>query len=285
MGIFILATDKSTLMYRLIPALIFSLLLVACGGSEEETTDASADVEATDTLSEDTLVIEVDPNRPEIDVNALLAKSEKNFDFPLTIDSTFIDQFNEEAETEYDLTWHEVKYLAFDWVDNNTTSMASYDAETFIELDSIAKQGDEAWEAYQNSIDLGMARYSNGYIVGTIELDEKSQILLWATDYATYEACPYGYGTCVFGTLFTTGIGINTALLGEISGGGDPPVWGSKLVTSEITAEMITITSLDQWGEEDYDTGEEIIEVENTEEEVQIIATGLQPVKEEDAGL
>ncbi|UKN00659.1 hypothetical protein K6119_13060 [Paracrocinitomix mangrovi] len=262
------------LAFLFIPAII-----IACGGESNEhdsdNTDTITDTTSTDTLSfEDTLTIEVDPNRPVIDVEKLLAKAKKTYELPLVIDSAFVSQFTEEeVPDKYNLTRKEAQFLSFDMLANNSTEMASYDIDNFIKIDSIKKEGD--WDEYQSTLDLGMTRYSVANVIGKVELSDISQLLLWTTDYATYEACPYGYGTCVFATLFTKNTAINTALVGEYSGGGDPPVWGVTKIEGEITADKITLTGLTQFGDEDYETGEETIETTDIKAEVNITPTEL----------
>lgn len=262
-------------MQKLIPLALLSCLFIACNGSNEstESSENSSDTTNVDTLTAaDTIQINVDSNRPKVDVDALFAKADEEYKLPFKVDSSFISSFMGEAEDEYDLTGAEAKYLAYDMVDNEATNMASWDIKTFIRLDSIKTQGD--WEAYQNSLDLGQARYSNGNVVGVVKIDDVSSFLLWTTDYATYEACPYGSGTYVYGTLFTLMHGTNTVLLGEMSGGGDPPSWGDTRVYSEIKSDKIITESLQRTGEEDYD-GNDFVDKRESKYEISISTQGL----------
>ena len=50
------------------------------------------------------------------------------------------------------------------------------------------------------------------------------------------------------------------AVLSAMSGGGDPPVWGDTFINSEITEDGISSDKTDRFGEEDYESGEEIVE-------------------------
>ena len=70
---------------------------------------------------------------------------------------------------------------------------------------------------------------------------------------------PYCSGTYIYGTLFKNFVGTNTALIAEISDGGDLPVWGGTQVIAEVNDSMIIQHSINQFGEIDYDTDEEIL--------------------------
>lgn len=240
-----------------------SILFVSCGGStvtSEGEEQREVDTTTVDTVAVDTMALEEHPDKISIDVEALISKAEIEYSLPLEIDSAFIEELGTQGEDDPgNLTNAEAQYLSFDYVDNEPTSMGKYNVETFIRLDSMKIKGE--YEDYLASLDIGMARYSNASALGTLDLNNGSFILIWSTDYATYEACPYGQGTCVFGTLFTDNVGLNTLLLGESSGGGDAPYWGDKMVTSSISEHTISIHQVEEsGGDEDPETGEEIIE-------------------------
>jgi hypothetical protein len=268
-------------MQKLIYLFVCFIVIVSCGGSSQEVESTSEEVEvdttAIDTANVDTLIIEENPDRISIDAAALLAKAETVYDLPLIIDSAFISSWRSEGgeEAESEITNAEAQYLSFDFVENDPTSMAEYDVKTFINLDSLKIKGE--YEDYQASLDLGQARYSVAMVVGKTSVNQNQTMLIWATDYATYEACPYGYGTCVFGTLFTGNVAHNTVLLGEISGGADAPYWGSTLVTSEVTATAITTKKIQENGgdEVDPETGEEIIERGEDDFRLSILSDGF----------
>lgn len=262
---------------------LFVLVMVSCNSGSTENTgadDSNSDTTAVDTLALDTLAILEDPTRPKVDVDKLLAKTEDwILACPINIDSNFIQEKKDYLEgSDYNLTYKEAYFLKHQMVKNQPTEMASYDITTFIKMDSLIAFN--KMDKYQDEIDLGMARYSIGNAFSRIKISEESYLLIWMTDYATYEACPYGWGTCVWGTLFTNDMPLNTVLLGEESGGGDPPSWGETHVSSKVTSNKIIIKSLQKWGEEDYDSGEDIIETTKSTIEIEITPTGLVLVKE-----
>jgi hypothetical protein len=260
-----LSLDKKTrIMKKLFILSVCAFIVVSCGGNTEESTTnnedgVSVDTTAADSLTVDTLVLEEDPTRINIDVAALLNKAEETFELPFSVDSTFISDLSEEGDSESNLTNAEAQYLNHTWAERNGIGMDSYDVNIFIDLDSLKIKGE--YEEYQETIDIGMARYSNANVIGKVVVDETLTMLIWSTDYATYEACPYGYGTCVFGTLFNKNIGLNTIVLGEISGGGDAPYWGGTAVTSKIKEGYVYYHKVEEsGGDEDPETGEELIE-------------------------
>ena len=259
--------------------------LLSCGGSAEEAENESqnenvSNAELVDTTSVDTLALEENRVPIDLDVEQLLAKAKGNYKLPLSIDSIFIADLGQghNAQSNYNMTNIEAQYLSSNFVKNDLTSMASYNVETFIRLDSLKIKGE--YDAYQEQIDIGMARYSVANVVGKVNIDKNRMILIWYTDYATFEACPGGSGTFVFGTLFKNNAAINSALLGEISGGADAPYWGETLITSTITADKINLHKKDaNGGDEDPETGEEIVEQSELDYTISITPEGFEENK------
>lgn len=255
-------------MYKLIPAIAFSFFILSCGGGSEETSEEQNDFDSTsvDTVFVDSINVVADSTRPKTDVDALIAQGNKwIWSLPLNIDSTFVaNRLGDEEEEaygeypEYGMSYKDANFLKHNWADNEATRRASWDVTTFIEMDSLIAYN--KMDEYQSSIDIGMARYAAGDVIGKVEISNRSFLLLWMTDYSTYEACPYGYGSCLFATLFTDSIALTSTVVWEVSGGGDPPVWGETTVTSTIDNDGITLFYANRFGEEDYETGEEIIE-------------------------
>ena len=235
--------------------------------SDSTLTDTLASTDAAVTPSENPLV--------EIDSEKLLAKFKKSYSLPLELDSTFIIQFDSETgDDPYNLNREEVAYLSSSISDEMPTSRADYHIKTFIELDSIKRFGD--YENYQQNLDLGQTRYSHANTAGKVKISDARSIYLWSVDYATYEACPYGWGTYIFGTLFENGKPIQAVLVAEYSGGGDPPVWGKTHLYSTITKDHIKAKFVDEYGEEDYDTGEEYVQRSEKKYEYRFTSGGFE---------
>ncbi|MEX1002454.1 MAG: hypothetical protein WDZ35_10110 [Crocinitomicaceae bacterium] len=272
-------------MKPLIYISIVMLLMSACGASDNNNTESSPETEVADTLvttdvasdsSEVDTLTEMD-DETTIDVTALMTKFNTVFDLPLKIDSAFVTQFSSEsAEDPYTLTGSEVAYLLRKMTTDQATSSADYMPKEFIKLDSIKKNGN--YKEYQDNLDLGMTRYSHAKPVGKVIWDEQLTIYLWSLDYATYEACPYAAGTYVFGTVFYQGKARNTTLLGEDSGGGDPPVWGRTLTEGLLTELGLSVDHSNTYGEEDYESGEEIITKNEEYSEFEITPNGFELV-------
>lgn len=265
----------------IIPFLI-ALLLLSCGGetvNSENGEEFISDSLSIDSASLDTLIeLEIDPNRPEIDVEKLLAKTNQEFELPLLVDSVFIeDNAVTGQEANYNLTYLEARYLGFSFPEGDLVSSGHWNIETFIKLDSLKTNG--GYDDYQANIDIGQTRYSVGQVIGKLRINSQTVMLLWSLDYATYEACPWGAGTYIFGTLFTNNVGINTCLLGENSGGGDPPSWGETYMQSDLTDSTLTTFCLDSWGEYGYDGEDDYTETQERTELVKVNSFGFELIK------
>ena len=258
--------------------LILLILFYSCSNQNNAAVD---DLFLTDSLTSDTIFvdtlieIESDPNRIEIDVEKLLAKTNLEFELPLLVDSTFIETNAVTGqEASYNLTYLEARYLGFSFPEGDLVSSGQWNIETFIKLDSLKTNG--GYDDYQANIDIGQTRYSVGQIIGKLRINSQSTLLLWSLDYATYEACPWGAGTYIFGTVFTNNVGTNTCLLAENSGGGDPPSWGNTYVQTEISDSTLTTFCLDSWGEYGYDGEDDYIETQERTELVKVNSYGFE---------
>lgn len=88
----------------------------------------------------------------------------------------------------------------------------------------------------------------------------------------------------MFGTYFNNDIAINTSVLGEDSAGGDAPYWGHTFITSQIDATTIVTQKCEEnGGEMDEESGEEIVEKNNTAFNITMSELGfIVVVKEKD---
>lgn len=260
---------------------IFFSLLLSCGESSSEIVE-SLPLETTEidtSIIADLDTAEVMVEKIQIDVVKLLGKlnSDTVYQTPFSLDSNYMESISEEAPL---LTNVEVQYLSSDLIDNQPTEWSSYDIKSFIDIDSMRLMG--TYEEYVESIDIGMMQESDAYLLDKIILDSDRFILLWSISYSTYEACPYASGTVVFGTIFENNIALNTATLGEDSGGGDAPYWGSTFTTSQINSELISTNKHEEsGGDMDEETGEEIVDITNKVFEVKITELGFEAIKTE----
>lgn len=261
--------------------LIFFTLLLSCGEGDSEIVE-STPIETTtlDTTSNvDLDTAEVIEEKVQIDVTTLLRKLNNDtvYQLPFTLDSNYMESIGEENEI---LTNLEVQYLSSDLINNQITEWSSYDIKSFIDIDSMRLMG--TYEEYVDNIDIGMMQESDAYLLHKISVDANSFILLWSISYSTYEACPYASGTVVFGTYFNNNMALNTAVLGEDSGGGDAPYWGSTFITSQITSDhILTNKHEESGGDMDEETGEDIVDVIDKEFEVKLSQLGFEAIKKD----
>lgn len=275
-------------MKLLVPlSLVFGMIFFSCAtettnDSIQETSQITDTTVIVDSIIDQIIEIEVDPKRNVIDVEKLFSKASENFELPLKIDSSFLEKYALQGEdSEYNLNGQEVKHLGFSFpTEANISNSKSWQIKTFTEIDSLKKNG--GYDDYLSALDIGQTKYSAANAFGKVNVNEQSIILLWSLDFSTYEACPYGYGTFIFGTVFTNNTATNTSLLAEKSGGGDPPAWGDDYTESELNDSTIAIYRLERWGEEDYETGEEYVEKREMRELLELSPYGLNVLEKDD---
>ena len=237
-------------------AVIFS----ACGGAAESnqtsTEETGADTTQVDTIVE--LEEKVVPERISYDVNKLLARLDTVFQLPYIIDSVMIDSLFMDVFYESDLSNAEAQYLGFTTPKKSPSSWSAYAINEYVDIDSIKMRGE--YEDYVEQLDLGETQDASATLVGQVHVSDAEYYILWTTSYHTIDACPYGHGSYLWATYFKDNQPYEAVLVGENSGGGDPPHWSGTITTSVITKEGIEAFILTESGSEDYDTGEEIIE-------------------------
>jgi len=212
-----------------------------------------------------------------IDFNQFISKIDSSYAVPYLLDSNTVERIDDIQNEESNLTANEVKYLSSQLVENKPTSWNSYQITTFLKLDSLKNNG--KYENYLDDLDIGMMARSNANLYAKINVSDSLFMVLWYINYSTYEACPFSAGTVIFGTLFNNSKALNTSVLGEVSGGGDAPYWGSTFVTSQIELTQMKILRIDLQGEGDLDENEEEIVTTETEEyQLKITKNGFETV-------
>lgn len=218
------------------------LLAAACGSnkSEDETSSTDSTVIKTDSLA-----------GFSEELKAMLPKFKSSIETPYAIDSTFIAQVD-----QYDsLDSKDVTLLAAKWFEHSISSENSYDLETFYKIDSIKAAGKYA--KYVEKLDIGMTKSSNVYAVNQIQLDDKTMILVWALQYASYEACPYSSGTSIYFTIVYEGKITESFVLGETMSAGDPPVGMTRDITGKFEKDgkfSLELTEVNWDGDEEVTT-------------------------------
>lgn len=258
-----------------------TILLFSCSESNSPATEigkTESKKTTLDTVISQLEVVEQIDSTINIDFNMLIAKVDNDtiYHVPFHLDSLYMTSLTEINEST--LTNAEVQYLSANLIDNTPTNWASNSINSFIEIDSMKLMG--TYEDYVDNLDIGMMKESDANILQKVVIDENNYILLWSITYSTYEACPYASGTDVFGTYFKNQNAINTAALGEDSGGGDAPYWGSTFTTSQINSTFIVTKKHDESGGENIDeTGEDIIDITDEMFKIEITESGFEVVK------
>lgn len=267
------------------PTLIVFLLSCA---SEEDQPITAQDPEPIEPIA----VVQDEPVTPEIiteepdtipeeippfNFEVLKSKAVESLELPFSIDTVFLDKYENNYPMESNMTIREVAFLSSSFVESKPTDWSNHSAQTFIMIDSLRKN--KLYDEYQQNIDIGMMLYAEANTNERITLSNSSYILLWTVYYSTYEACPYASGNIVYGSLFVNDEFMNTAVLGETSGGGDAPYWGDTKVTSIITKDLIITARQERsGGDEDEETGEEIIDETNEVFELIITPEGFKAI-------
>ncbi|MGZ4044114.1 MAG: hypothetical protein ACXVO9_12995, partial [Bacteroidia bacterium] len=111
----------------------------------------------------------------------------------------------------------------------------SYDINSFCEIDSLKQEG--KYNSYLEKLDIGMTKVAISFKLGVIDLGNGAKLFLWGVHNSSFEACPFFAGTTIIGTFVNANKQNTHFVIGEISGGGDPPSMGNDQVTSKINTD------------------------------------------------
>lgn len=163
----------------------------------------------------------------------------KPLTLPLRIDTNFIL----EVDTNERIPYQQVRQLGTNFLKTEMSGSLAYDINTFCEIDSLKHVG--AYEAYLEKLDIGMTKISISFKSGVIDLKNGAKLFIWGIHNSSYEACPYFAGTTIIGTFMNAEKKNTHFVIGEISGGGDPPATGNDEVTAKLDENgTITIKSV-----------------------------------------
>ncbi|MCW3077082.1 MAG: hypothetical protein JWO32_1691 [Bacteroidetes bacterium] len=158
---------------------------------------------------------------------------------PLLIDTNFIL----EVDTNERIPYQQVRQLGTHFLETEMSASLAYDINTFCEIDSLKHAG--AYEEYLEKLDAGMTKISISFKSGVIDLKNGAKLFIWGIHNSSYEACPYFAGTTIIATFMNSEKKNTHFVIGEISGGGDPPATGHDEVTARIDENGIaTIKSI-----------------------------------------
>lgn len=155
----------------------------------------------------------------------------KEINLPLVIDTDFIL----EADTNDRIPYQQIRQLGTNFLNHDLSSGLSYDINTFCEIDSIKRAG--LYNEYLEKLDIGMTKIAISFKIGVIKFRDGTRLFLWGVHNSSFEACPFFAGTTIVGTYLNPEKKNTHFVIGEVSGGGDPPAIGDDEVTSKINAD------------------------------------------------
>ncbi len=249
--------------------LLIALSTIISCSNQSSNPNSSEIIEKKDTLAQraDTVVQEpepevvkdIEPMQSPENLDELLDNTENIDILPYELDSAMVSilktsEWRESSNLNTDI----VRYLSSCMQDNDLTIEVDHYINTFVMIDSL--RSNDLYEDYISNIYIGMTVYAEANVVDKLILSDSTFLLLWMVYTATYEACPHYSGTQIFGTLFYKNRANATLLLGESSGGGDPPYWSTNLTTSMITDSTIQVYQHVQSGGEMDENDNEIVE-------------------------
>jgi hypothetical protein len=210
--------------------------------------------------------------------SSIYNKVDTTFFAPFSVDSIFIGmvQNNDNNIDSSTLTRGEVLFL--------TTSINDYLPNTYLseyfnhfnKLDSLIINN--KYNEYIDQLDIGMIKICNAYINGQLKLSTDLKMILWSLNYSTYEACPYTSGTKIIGTLFYNENITNTIQIGEISGGGDAPMYWDTEIYSLINKQQMTTHLIYIVGEMEEEDNGDYIEFKDTTYHINISNSGFEVI-------
>jgi len=208
--------------------------------------------------------------------NNIFNKIDSVFSIPLSVDSTFITNIidlNNQVDTST-LSANEVRFLTEHLFDSTPdTYLISY-LKDFYNLDSLIQNN--TYNKYVDELDIGMMKFCRAYINGQIELSNDTTIVLWSLTYSTFEACPFTFGTKILATLFINDNKKNCIQIGELSGGGDAPMYWETNMFSKIESQQIH-TDFESFAAEMTETNDDIyLEQNDTAYQIKITNNGFQ---------
>jgi len=152
----------------------------------------------------------------------------KQLQFPLLIDTTFIQKCDTNERVTYEL----VRHLGSEILKHEVFNSLSYQMNTFCEIDSLKQDG--TYEDYVKKLDIGMTKTSIAFRIGMLSLANNSKLFLWGIESSSYEACPFHSGKTIVAT-FVNENKINTHfIIGELFSAGDPPSMMNKEINSQL---------------------------------------------------
>jgi len=147
---------------------------------------------------------------------------------------------------------NEMKAITKKWLSPDSVSSREYDMKEFFKIDSIKTASH--YNAWCETLDVGMTKCANAYAINKIKLDENSWALVWALSTSSYEACPYSTRYAIYITTLYKGSLGETLLLGEYISAGDPPVAMERIMNGKINPDGKINIDFYEMNDEDMDS-------------------------------
>ncbi len=193
---------------------------------------------------------------PNAAAEPVLDESMPVLELPFVFDSSAVKELETGGVT---LPSEKVQTYAALFTEDSLTQLAQYAVRDVLKIDSLKTVG--AYETYLTELDLGMTENAFAQKHAQFKLPEGRGLLLWSAFSKTMEVCPFYAGTLYFVTVFEEKTPKSTILIGEVSGGGDPPYMASTYTSSRLGADKIEVLKIDTNEEPDESdpTGEKYL--------------------------
>lgn len=169
----------------------------------------------------------------------LKAKFKRSLSLPFQIDTNTLKKQSGEIIMDEDLLKKSDSALVNSELIQLRSSMVyeqnmDYHIYFLDKTEEVTKMSKSKYEDYLSRIDIGQTKVARAFVYGNLKISDSTELLIWYVKHNTYEACPYGYGIMYYGTLITSDQIQLSFPLAEHTGGGDPPVSSSLLVSINI---------------------------------------------------
>ncbi len=180
--------------------------------------------ESSESIKDDSLFQSIS-TFPEIEIN--------------NIDSLYLENLESEYQDIPDLNSATVKEL-FEAYNQPETEIYQYEyISDFLKIDSL--KGANNYEAYTQSLDIGMLRDAKAFKIGIASLGNDKKGALWGIWYSSYEACPYYHGVDLYLSVFENQKLKRTFKVGSNFSSVDPPIAVYNPISSTLNGSELII--------------------------------------------
>jgi hypothetical protein len=169
------------------------------------------------------------------------------------IDSVFYDKLADSSLKSVERTLFE-QWRAVYVPDTNFPEIDSSFSD-FLKIDLLKSKN--AFQKYTDSLDLGMLANSEAKIIDTLQLSQNSQLIRWAINSSSYQACPWYVYSSVFGTVLKSGKVTKTHCIGFDQHFGDPPAGYNQTVYTSYKNGTLSFNKVEETI--DYDSEKEVV--------------------------